>query len=48
MNYRKVTAIIRQNTLEKVERKLQEMGVKDISVIKVKGYVNMQISIPGI
>ncbi len=38
MNYRKVTAIIRCDVLEKVERKLQEMGVRGISVTKVKGY----------
>ncbi len=38
MDYRKVTAIIRRDVLEKVERKLQEMGVQGISVTKVKGY----------
>jgi len=38
MNYRKVTAIIRRDVLEKVERKLQEMGVRGISVTRVKGY----------
>ncbi len=38
MNYRKVTAIIRRDVLEKVEQKLQEMGVRGISVTKVKGY----------
>jgi len=38
MNYRKVTAIIRCDVLEKVERELQAMGVRGISVTKVKGY----------
>ncbi len=38
MDYRKVTAIIRREVLEKVERKLQEIGVQGISVTKVKGY----------
>ncbi len=38
MSYRKITAIIRRDVLEKVERKLQKIGVKGISVTKVKGY----------
>jgi len=38
MNYRKITAIIRNDLLEKVEHKLQELGIKGISVTKVKGY----------
>jgi len=38
MNYRKVTAIIRRDVLEKVECILQAMGVQGISVTKVKGY----------
>jgi len=38
MSYRKVTAIIRRDVLEKVERQLQEMGVRGISVTRVKGY----------
>ncbi len=38
MNYRKVTAIIRRDVLEKVEHVLQAMGVQGISVTKVKGY----------
>ena len=38
MNCRKVTAIFRLELLEKVERKLQELGVKGVSVSKVKGY----------
>jgi len=38
MDYRKVTAIIRADVLEKVERKLQAIAVTGISVTKVKGY----------
>ena len=38
MKYRKVTAIIRRDVLEKVERKLQQIGVQGISVTWVKGY----------
>ncbi len=38
MNYRKITAIIQRDVLEKVEQKLQEIGVRGISVTKVKGY----------
>lgn len=38
MDYRKITAIIRRDVLEKVERKLQAMGVRGISVTRVKGY----------
>lgn len=38
MKYRKVTAIIRCDALEKVERKLQETEVQGISVTRVKGY----------
>ena len=38
MKYRKVTAIIRRDVLEKVERKLQQAGVNGISVTRVKGY----------
>ncbi len=38
MKYRKVTAIIRRDALEKVERKLQQVGVNGISVTRVKGY----------
>lgn len=33
-----VTAIIRGDALEKVERRLQEIGVNGISVMRVKGY----------
>ena len=38
MLFRKVTAIIRSNALEKVEKRLQELGVPGISVTRVKGY----------
>lgn len=38
MEFRKVTAIIQPAVLEKVERKLQEIGIRGISVTKVKGY----------
>lgn len=38
MKYRKVTAIIRRDRLEKVEHKLQQIGVQGISVSRVKGY----------
>lgn len=35
-----VIAIIRRNVLEKVEQGLREMGVRSITVSKVKGYGN--------
>jgi len=38
MSYKKVTAIFRFELLDKVEKKLQELGVKGLSVSKVKGY----------
>ena len=38
MDFRKVTAIIRPDYLEKVERALQGLGVPGLSVTKVKGY----------
>jgi nitrogen regulatory protein P-II 1 len=38
MEYRKVTAIVRGELLEKVERRLQDIGVHGISVTHVKGY----------
>jgi len=38
MHFRKVTAIIRSDTLEKVEQHLHELGVPGISVTSVKGY----------
>ena len=38
MEFRKVTAIIRPDCLEKVEQALQAQAVPGISVSKVKGY----------
>jgi len=38
MNFRKVTAIIRCESCEKVEQKLQDLGVHGFSISKVKGY----------
>jgi nitrogen regulatory protein P-II 1 len=38
MEYRKVTAIIGNQRLEAVERRLEELGVGGISVSRVKGY----------
>ncbi len=38
MNFRKVTAILRCESCEKVEQKLQELGVHGLSISKVKGY----------
>ncbi|OFZ67823.1 MAG: hypothetical protein A2V79_03300 [Betaproteobacteria bacterium RBG_16_56_24] len=38
MDFRKVTAIIRCDALQKVEQRLQGMGVLGISVTHVKGY----------
>ncbi|WP_298439602.1 P-II family nitrogen regulator [Geobacter sp.] len=38
MELRTVVAIIRNEVLEKVEGRLVDMGVKGISVTKVKGY----------
>lgn len=38
MSYRKVTAIIRPEVLEAVERSLQALDVGGITVTKVKGY----------
>lgn len=38
MEFRKVTAIIQPSVLEKVEWKLQDIGVRGISVTKIKGY----------
>ena len=38
MEFRKVTAIIRPGSLEKVEKALQALNVPGISVTKVKGY----------
>ena len=38
MNYKKVIAIFRCDSCEKVERELQEIGVHGFSISKVKGY----------
>ena len=38
MEFRKITAIIRSSVLEKVERRLQQIGIKGITVSRVKGY----------
>ncbi len=38
MNFRKVTAIIRCESCEKVAQKLQSLGVHGFSISKVKGY----------
>ena len=38
MDFRKVTAIIRPDSLEKVEKELQALSIPGVSVTKVKGY----------
>ena len=38
MELRKVTAIIRSSVLEEVEERLRGIGVRGISVTKVKGF----------
>jgi len=38
MDYCKVTAIFRSEVLDKVEQRLQELGVPGISVTRVTGY----------
>jgi len=38
MEYSNITAIIRTLKLEMVERRLKEIGVKGISISRVKGY----------
>ncbi len=38
MGYKKVAAIIRKDHLEKVERALEDFGVKGITVTQVKGF----------
>ena len=38
MKYKKIVAIIRKGYLEKVEHRLQELGVKGITVTCVKGF----------
>lgn len=38
MQWQKLTAIVRRESLEPVERRLEELGVKGVSVTAVKGY----------
>lgn len=38
MGFRKITAIIQHDSLEKVEKALQELHVPGVSVSRVKGY----------
>ncbi|HHI94170.1 MAG TPA: P-II family nitrogen regulator [Gammaproteobacteria bacterium] len=38
MDFRKVTAIVRCESCEKVEQKLQKLGVHGFSISKVRGY----------
>jgi len=38
MEWRKVVAILRSTVLEKVEERLRQLGVKGLTVTKVKGY----------
>jgi nitrogen regulatory protein P-II 1 len=38
MEWRKVVAIIRSTVLEKVEERLRQLGVKGLTVTRVKGY----------
>ncbi len=38
MTFRKVTAIFRCDSCDKVEQRLQEIGVQGFSISKVKGY----------
>ena len=38
MEWRKVVAIVRPTVLDKVEERLKELGVKGLTVTKVKGY----------
>ena len=38
MEIRKITAIVRNYLLEDVEKRLRELGVKGITVSRVKGY----------
>lgn len=38
MEFRKVTAIIKSEVLEKVEQGLRDIGIQGISVTKVKGF----------
>lgn len=38
MQWQKLTAIVRSDALERIERSLQDLGVRGISVTAVKGY----------
>ena len=38
MEFRKINAIIRNTVLEKVETRLHQIGIKGITVSRVKGY----------
>ena len=38
MEWRKVVAIIRSTVLERVEKRLRQLGVKGLTVTRVKGY----------
>ena len=38
MSFKKITAIIRVDSLEKVEKALKEVGVPGVSVSQIKGY----------
>ena len=38
LEYRKINAIIRSNILEDVEARLRQIGVKRITVSRIKGY----------
>ncbi len=38
MSFKKITAIVRLDVLEKVEKALKEIGVPGVSVSQIKGY----------
>jgi len=38
MSFKKITAIVRTNLLESVEKALKEIGVPGVSVSQIKGY----------
>jgi len=38
MSFKKITAIVRTNLLDKVENALKELGVPGVSVSQIKGY----------
>ncbi len=38
MEFKKITAIVRSNLLEGIEKRLRELGVKGITVSHVRGY----------